>query len=165
MPATAFVGDGPLSRHISDRAKKRSKTLAQKPVASSDPLRKEHQVTYKTTATDVAFIGMCRKAYGRIAGRRPTGFLASTRKRQGAVDRRSLFCAGWQSSKDWKDGDTTYAGMVEVSRALMKVDTYSKNTRNCQALAAASAACTAKWLSGYESMIVIRQGDTIHRPA
>ena len=25
-------------------------------------------VDYKTSSTDVAFIGMCRKAYGRIAG-------------------------------------------------------------------------------------------------
>ena len=49
---------------------------------------------YKTSSTDVAMIGMCRKAYGRIAD--------------------------YQSSRDWKDGDETYAGMVEVSRALMK---------------------------------------------
>ncbi len=32
-----------------------------------------------------------------------------------------ISCAGWQSSKDWKDGDETYKGMVEVSRALMQV--------------------------------------------
>lgn len=29
--------------------------------------------------------------------------------------------AGWQSSKSWWKGSETYAGMVEVSRALMKV--------------------------------------------
>lgn len=29
--------------------------------------------------------------------------------------------AGWQSNKSWWDGEETYAGMVEVSRALMKV--------------------------------------------
>ena len=51
-------------------------------------------VVYKTSSTDVAMIGMCRKAYGRIAD--------------------------YQSDRDWKDGDETYAGMVEVSRALMK---------------------------------------------
>ena len=28
--------------------------------------------------------------------------------------------AGWQSSRSWRDGQETYAGMVEVSRALMK---------------------------------------------
>ena len=32
-----------------------------------------------------------------------------------------MLSSGWQSSRDWKDGDETYAGMVEVSRALMKV--------------------------------------------
>ena len=40
-------------------------------------------------------LACCRKAYGRIAG--------------------------FQSSRDWRDGDETYAGMLEVSRALMKV--------------------------------------------
>lgn len=56
---------------------------------------KGEAVQYKTSATDAAFIGLCRKAYGNIAG--------------------------WQSNRDWKDGDETYKGMVEVSRALMKV--------------------------------------------
>ena len=28
----------------------------------------ENAVEYKTSSTDVAFIGMCRKAYGGIAG-------------------------------------------------------------------------------------------------
>ncbi|KAL3131823.1 hypothetical protein ABBQ38_007537 [Trebouxia sp. C0009 RCD-2024] len=37
---------------------------------------------------------MCRTAYGNLAG--------------------------WQSSRDWKDGSETYQGMIEVSRALMK---------------------------------------------
>lgn len=32
-----------------------------------------------------------------------------------------MLSSGWQSSRDWKDGDKTYAGMVEVSRALMMV--------------------------------------------
>ena len=55
-------------------------------------------IVYKTSSTDVAFIAMCRKAYGSIAG--------------------------WQSDRDWKNGDETYKGMVEVSRALMQA---SKN--------------------------------------
>ncbi len=53
---------------------------------------------YKTSSTDAAFIALCRKAYGNIAG--------------------------WQSDRDWKDGDETYKGMVEVSRALMKVASF-----------------------------------------
>jgi hypothetical protein len=28
--------------------------------------------------------------------------------------------AGWQSPRAWREGSETYAGMVEVSRALMK---------------------------------------------
>lgn len=44
--------------------------------------------------TDVAFIGLCRIAYGNIAG--------------------------WQSSRSWTDGGETFKGMVEVSRALMR---------------------------------------------
>ena len=56
-------------------------------------------VQYNTSATDAAFIGLCRKAYGNIAG--------------------------WQSDRDWKDGDETYTGMVEVSRALMKVQIHT----------------------------------------
>jgi hypothetical protein len=49
---------------------------------------------YNDTWSDIAFIALCRKAYGNIAG--------------------------WQSSRGWTDGKETYAGMVEVSRALMK---------------------------------------------
>ena len=45
-------------------------------------------------------LARCRKSYGRIAG--------------------------FQSSRDWRDGNETYAGMVEVSRALMKVNTVVK---------------------------------------
>lgn len=44
--------------------------------------------------TDIAFIGLCRIAYGNIAG--------------------------WQSSRSWTDGQQTFKGMVEVSRALMR---------------------------------------------
>ena len=62
---------------------------------ASDESVKDDVVQYKTSSTEAAFIAMCRKAYGSIAG--------------------------WQSDRDWKDGDETYKGMVEVSRALMKV--------------------------------------------
>ena len=48
-------------------------------------------------------LACCRKAYGRIAG--------------------------YQSSRDWRDGDETYAGMVEVSRALMKVSKSMKGPK------------------------------------
>jgi len=51
-------------------------------------------VQYKDGPTDIAFIAMCRKAYGSLAG--------------------------WQSERSWSEGAETYAGMVEVSRALMK---------------------------------------------
>ena len=53
---------------------------------------------------------------------RPRSHAATTIHKE-PVFQKSLFHAGWQSSKDWKNGDATYAGMVEVSRALMKVDT------------------------------------------
>ena len=52
-------------------------------------------VEYKDSITDVLFIAMCRKAYGALAG--------------------------WQSERDWWNGEETYEGMVEVSRALMQV--------------------------------------------
>lgn len=51
-------------------------------------------VEYKDTPTDIAFIALCRMAYGNIAG--------------------------WQSKRSWTSGHETFAGMVEVSRALMK---------------------------------------------
>lgn len=56
-------------------------------------------VEYKDTPTDIAFIALCRIAYGNIAG--------------------------WQSKRSWTSGHETFAGMVEVSRALMKVDNRS----------------------------------------
>ncbi len=58
----------------------------------------ETEVEYVDSWSDIAFIALCRKAYGNIAG--------------------------WQSQRDWKDGKETYAGMVEVSRALMKVRSF-----------------------------------------
>lgn len=53
------------------------------------------EVEYKDTWSDVQFINMCRRAYGNLAD--------------------------WQSQRDWNDGEETYKGMLEVSRALMKV--------------------------------------------
>lgn len=50
--------------------------------------------TYNDTPSDLAFIALCRIAYGNLAG--------------------------WQSSRSWTQGHETYAGMVEVSRALMR---------------------------------------------
>lgn len=44
---------------------------------------------------DLLFIALCRKAYGNLAN--------------------------YQSPKGWWKGEETYAGMIEVSRALMKV--------------------------------------------
>ena len=49
---------------------------------------------YKDGWSDLAFIAMCRRAYGDLAG--------------------------WQSPRSWKEGSETFAGMVEVSRALMQ---------------------------------------------
>lgn len=50
--------------------------------------------SYNDTITDLMFIALCRMAYGNLAG--------------------------WQSQKKWTDGEETYSGMVEVSRALMR---------------------------------------------
>ena len=50
---------------------------------------------YRDSWSDVLFIGLCRRAYGSLAN--------------------------WQSDRDWWKGEETYKGMVEVSRALMKV--------------------------------------------
>ncbi|KAK9805984.1 hypothetical protein WJX73_000029 [Symbiochloris irregularis] len=55
---------------------------------------KAEEVEYKDGWTDIAFIALCRKAYGSLAG--------------------------WQSERSWRDGPETFAGMVEVSRVLMK---------------------------------------------
>jgi hypothetical protein len=61
------------------------------------------EIPWQDSSTDVAFIGMCRKAYGKLAG--------------------------WQSDADWKDGAESYRGMIEVSRALMKV---LRSARRCR---------------------------------
>lgn len=51
-------------------------------------------IPYRDSKTDIAFINMCRRAYGSLAG--------------------------WQSSAAWDEGPASYRGMIEVSRALMK---------------------------------------------
>ena len=66
------------------------------------PEGQQEEVEYKDTWSDVQFINMCRRAYGNLAG--------------------------WQSSRDWENGEETYQGMLEVSRALMKVDYASMQT-------------------------------------
>lgn len=58
------------------------------------PLGGQPPVVYKDSWTDIAFIALCRIAYGNIAG--------------------------WQSERSWTDGGETFRGMVEVSRSMMK---------------------------------------------
>ena len=84
----------------------------------------DNVVEYKTSSADVAFIGMCRKAYGRIAGKYIHSVVLVYEPLHGIFLSSYMLSSGWQSSRDWKDGDETYAGMVEVSRALMKVDNH-----------------------------------------
>lgn len=91
-PARSICKRSPAQIHFCASQSHHQRTL-QNCQATED--HKTKAVEYKTSATDAAFIGLCRKAYGNIAG--------------------------WQSERDWKDGDDTYKGMVEVSRALMKV--------------------------------------------
>ena len=62
---------------------------------ANPPEEQQEHVEYKDSWSDVQFINMCRRAYGSLAG--------------------------WQSPRDWKNGPETYQGMIEVSRALMKV--------------------------------------------
>jgi hypothetical protein len=59
------------------------------------PSQPSDAVEYKDSVTDVAFVALCRVAFGRTAG--------------------------WQSTRSWTDGPESFRGMVEVSRALMKV--------------------------------------------
>ena len=58
------------------------------------PPAQAEEVAYHDSPTDIAFIALCRLAYGRIAG--------------------------WQSPRSWTSGEETFRGMVEVSRALMR---------------------------------------------
>lgn len=63
-------------------------------VPLSQPPPRPRPFAAQDSLTDIAFIGLCRIAYGNIAG--------------------------WQSSRSWTDGHDTFKGMVEVSRALMR---------------------------------------------
>jgi len=74
--------------------RKRQLVRASKQRSSEEQLKASEDVSYEDGPTDIAFIALCRKAYGNLAG--------------------------WQSEKSWTDGAETYAGMVEVSRMLMK---------------------------------------------
>lgn len=71
---------------------------------ASPPVSQQDEVEYKDSWSDVQFINMCRRAYGNLAG--------------------------WQSSRDWENGEETYQGMLEVSRALMKVAYASDQTNS-----------------------------------
>lgn len=62
--------------------------------AHDKTIDKREKAIYRDSWTDIAFIAMCRKAYGSLAG--------------------------WQSPRGWTRGEETFAGMVEVSRALMR---------------------------------------------
>ena len=75
-----------------------AKSTAQPANRIRDPgaaVKEQDEVEYKDSWTDIAFIGLCRTAYGNIAG--------------------------WQSPREWNQGQETYRGMVEVSKAMMKV--------------------------------------------
>ena len=68
MPCTIVIGEHLHRRHTCARLSERRQRIPFKPICSTIKVGKGHHVEYKTSATDVAFIGMCRKAYGRIAG-------------------------------------------------------------------------------------------------
>ena len=75
----------------------RSYRTHKNPIKAVPPPAEDQQerVEYNDSWTDLQFINMCRKAYGNLAG--------------------------WQSPREWQNGEETYQGMIEVSRALMKV--------------------------------------------
>ena len=64
------------------------------PAAAASPASSSSAVVYQDSLTDLGMIALCRVAYGNIAG--------------------------WQSSRSWTDGADTFAGMVEVSRRLIR---------------------------------------------
>ena len=86
---------GRISAAGSNRSAKSTAQLENRIRAPGAAVQEQDEVRYKDSWTDIAFIGLCRKAYGNIAG--------------------------WQSPRDWKQGEETYRGMVEVSKAMMKV--------------------------------------------
>lgn len=104
--------------------------------AASTSGREDLDIEYKDSLTDIAFIALCRKAYGNLAGtplkKHPAGSryggLGSSRMQGCAVlcvasrsELASLCLSGWQSERSWTQGNETFKGMVEVSKALMKV--------------------------------------------
>ncbi len=72
--------------------------------SSSIPPTTPSTTSYNDTTTDLMFIALCRVAYGNLAG--------------------------WQSTREWTSGQETYAGMVEVSRALMRKHPSPSDQRN-----------------------------------
>jgi hypothetical protein len=91
---TSFYSRQPLLTHRQRTNKRPCRSLRGGRTCLAS-LEADSQVVYKDTPTDLAFIALCRIAYGRLAG--------------------------WQSSRSWTDGPETFSGMVEVSRALMRV--------------------------------------------
>ena len=105
-------------------------------------------VEYKDSWTDIAFIALCRKvccylhllhqqcghSHSMLTGMRGTAVQA-----YGNI-------AGWQSPRPWREGSETYAGMVEVSRALMQVrspcDAVLLTVHSCTAFVRLPRACS-----------------------
>jgi hypothetical protein len=86
-------------------------------------------VQYNDSWTDIAFIALCRIAYGNIAGwqssrrwvagpRHAPSVASRCSPTQRAPDQPSAVCRAALCS--WTDGPETFKGMVEVSRRLMK---------------------------------------------
>lgn len=98
MPASARLQQG-LAAGDKARAAPRARRPAGASRAASTPPRASSSSPpppppHKDSLTDKAFIALCRLSYGRLAG--------------------------WQSPRSWSDGEESYKGMVEVSRALMR---------------------------------------------
>ena len=69
-----------------------ARALSSSPTSAPPPPPPPYE--YRDSLSDIAFIALCRLSYGKLAG--------------------------FQSDRSWKEGDETYRGMVEVSRALMR---------------------------------------------
>lgn len=84
-------------------------------------------ITYHDSLTDIAFIGLCRLAYGRIAGwqserRCGVSGIDTALLHGGAphITKRFLPSTPTPPLCSWTNGPETFRGMVEVSRSLMK---------------------------------------------
>lgn len=98
---SCFIRDFPGSACFAIRRRRcNSKRVLSARSTDATPNASSEETSYNDTWSDIAFIALCRKAYGNIAG--------------------------WQSPRSWADGKETYAGMVEVSRALMKVSSQAQ---------------------------------------